>query len=362
MYRDYFGLEGSLIYLDTASTGIVSINGARAAEDILEIMMLRGNLPYDEYNALLKETRINAAELLNAGENNIGIIPNTTAGVNIVKHTFPDIRHIIVYGRGFPCTGVPFLFDKKYRMEIQSSDMDVLKKNLKDFHRAIVFVDLVDFLTGKRQSLPEICRLVHKYDGIIAVDAIQALGSVPVDISKSEVDFLFAGSSKWLMGPQGSGIIYIADNHLRKTGEKCAGWLSLDYSNFETFKQLPDPRNEASVVENGTRNLMGIAMMNENIKLLLEIGIESVYEYNMTNARILLAQLEMMGEVSQSIRDFETPILSLKCRNSKKLLHYLTDRNIIVSYRNESIRFSNHIYNTREDIEAAVNLLKEYRI
>ncbi len=362
MYREYFKIDNNILYFNSASSGILTKNAAEKAREYINIALTKADVSVEEYFETLKNTRENIAQLLNTNSENIGFLRNTTDGVYVIKNSFQDYRNIIIYGKSFPCTEIPFVYDKRYKLDVISKDMNLLENALKSFGKSILFIDYVNYLTGEMVDLHSIIKVARKYDCIIAIDAIQALGSIPVNIGELDIDFLFAGTSKWLLGPQGSGLIYINEKHFQRIVNKCSGWLSLDFSEFGNFTNLPEPRHNASAVESGTRNYLGILIMNENIKIINEIGIENIYKYNMKNIKSLLEQLEIMGSVSQGINKVNTPIVALKCRNVKLLYSFLIEKKVTVSYRDGFIRFSPHLYNTEKEIDKLKNILKSYKI
>jgi len=360
-YSSNFAKRDNL-YFNSASSGILTLNAIREAKRYLDIMSLCADLKLDEYFNLLDSARNECAKLIKAQKENIGLIQNTTVGVFIARNTFPEIKNIVIYGKGFPCTLAPFLYDTRYRIELVSKNIIHLQKILAEVKRSIVYVDLVDFLTGELVDIDRIAETVHNNNSILAVDGIQGMGYLPIRIEETGADFLFAGTSKWLLGPQGSGFIYINDKHIEKCIHRNMGWLSLDYKTFESFETLSEPRNDASAVESGTRNVIGILMMKENLKLLNSIGINEIYEHNLEGAKMIAKKAEIMGAVTQQSEMLKTPIVSLRTKNIKHLYKYLIDKGVIVSFRENYVRFAYHIFNTTNEAEKLVKILNEYKI
>ncbi|HAV92292.1 TPA: hypothetical protein DCW38_03830, partial [candidate division WOR-3 bacterium] len=285
-YSDNFAKRENL-YFNSASSGILTLDAIREAKRYLDIMSLCADVRLEEYFEILDRARTEAGRIIGTHTKNIGLIQNTTTGVFIVRNTFYDIKNIVIFGHGFPCTLSPFLHDTKYRVEIISKDMELLHKMLVQVKRSIVYVDLVDFLTGELTDIKKIADIVHENNSILAVDGIQGAGYLPIKIDATGADFFFTGTSKWLLGPQGSGFIYINDKHIDRTVARNLGWLSLDYKTFDSFAVLPEPRKDASGIESGTRNVIGAVMMKENLKYLNSIGINEVYRHNLEGAGII---------------------------------------------------------------------------
>ena len=360
-FRSYFNIDSDIIYLNSASSGVMTAKAYDSADEYMRTAVKRGDVTYEEYIDIIESARNAAGLLLDVPEEQVGFIHNTTHGIEIMKRTFPDYRNIIIYGKSFPCTKAPFMFDSKYRVEIIAENLNLLEKSLNSKKKALVFTDYVNFLTGDVRDIKGIADICKSYNAILGIDAIQALGWMPADISTIKPDFLFAGASKWLLGPQGIGIMYADNSHQSAIAERNSGWLSLKYDNFESFGVLPHPRDDMSVVESGTRNLLGLVILKENLKILNQCGLKRINKHNLSLSRLLTQQLEMMGEVSQDSAHIHSPIIALQRKNGKDLYNYLKANNTVISYRDESLRFSVHLYNTQNDIEKVIALLKAYK-
>ena len=67
----------------------------------------------------------------------------------------------------------------------------------------------MQFLSGYRAPIQEIGEICRRNHCIFMVDAIQGLGAFPVDVRACGIDALAADGHKWLLGPEGCGILYI---------------------------------------------------------------------------------------------------------------------------------------------------------
>lgn len=360
-YTENFETRKNL-YFNSASSGMLTKSAVKEAKRYLDVMSLCADVKLDEYFEILDGARSGASEIIGADKKNIGLLQNTTSGVFTVRNAFPDIKNIVIFGHGFPCTRVPFMHDSRYRIEVVSKNVSLLNKLLSQVNRAIVFADLVDFLTGELIDLDELTDIVHQHNSILAIDAIQGVGYLPLSMRDSSVDFLFSGTSKWLLGPQGAGFIYISDEHLDRSISKNLGWLSLDYRSFDSFSALPEPRRDASGIEAGTRNVIGAIMMRENLKFLNSVGIEEIYRYDLEGAEIIMKKAEVMGSVNQQSGSMKTPIVSLKTRNVHHLFNYLSEHSVQVSFRENHIRIAYHIFNTLEEAKKLVEILDNYKV
>jgi cysteine desulfurase/selenocysteine lyase len=125
-------------------------------------------------------------------------------------------------------------------------------------------------VTGTVQPLREIGQIARKHGIPLIVDAAQSAGHIPIDLQTDGIDLLAAPGHKGLLGPLGTGFLYIRpglEKVLRPLREGGTGSVS------ETDRQpdfMPD-RFEA-----GSHNAIGIAGLSAGVKWILDQGIEKL--------------------------------------------------------------------------------------
>lgn len=125
-------------------------------------------------------------------------------------------------------------------------------------------------VTGTVQPVAEVIRLSHEKDAFVLVDAAQTLGRIPIDVRELNCDLLCSPGHKGLLGPLGTGILYVGENidqHLRPT--RFGGTGSLSESDSQPWK-LPDR------LESGNLNVPGLAGLDEGMRYLEKESIESI--------------------------------------------------------------------------------------
>ena len=95
-------------------------------------------------------------------------------------------------------------------------DPDDVRAALRPKTRLVAVVHASN-VTGTLQPVAEIGRIVREHDALLLVDAAQSLGHVPIDVRDLGIDLLAAPGHKGLLGPLGTGLLYIApgvESHL----------------------------------------------------------------------------------------------------------------------------------------------------
>src|SRR5690606_19406071 len=108
--------------------------------------------------------------------------------------------------------------------------------------------------------------LAHRRCARLFVDAIQALGVMPVSVE--HVDYLSSGGHKWLLGVEGAGFLYVRTEAMRELVPRLAGWLGHQHATDFLFKgaghlDYARPlKEDADVFETGTSSQLGVSALD----------------------------------------------------------------------------------------------------
>lgn len=204
------------------------------------------------------------------------------------------------------------------------------------------------------------------------VDASQTAGVYDINIKEMNVDMMVAPGHKCLLGPQGTGILYIREglnvNILKEGG---TGSQSEDLFQPEI---LPDK------YESGTHNTPGIVGLNEGVKFILEEGIDKIKAHEEELCQYMLDRLEEVPDINiYGPKDSKkrAAVISINIDNiDSGEITFLLDSEYNIATRSGihcsplahktlgtleqgAVRFSLGYFNTKEDIDAAIYALKE---
>ena len=193
---------------------------------------------------------------------------------------------------------------------------------------------------------------------LFCVDAIQSVGVLPIDVHAAKIDFLAADGHKWLCGPEGAGIFYVAAGRLDELEVVENGWTNIDRKGKFIdcdVEWLPDARR----FEAGSLNTNGIHGLRAAIDLLLEAGIETVREKAMAVATRLADGLQAIGWNAPL---HGSPIVGATPPNvEKSILWYhrrLEESGVVCAPREGLVRFSPHFYNDAAEADRIVEVLR----
>ena len=178
----------------------------------------------------------------------------------------------------------------------------------------------------------------------------------PVDVQAAHIDALSADGHKWLVGPEGCGVLYISRRLQEQVEPMEFGWTNVAGFNDYARRDMT-LRPDAGRYECGTLNTIGCYGLRAAVDFLLEIGIDKISPV----VRGLASQIkegvrkrgyEVLGEPNAGIVSFRKPGV-----DSEGVCTRLRDQSIITAQRAGWVRASPHFYIEPQDIEKMLDLL-----
>ena len=226
----------------------------------------------------------------------------------------------------------------------------------------MVAISQVQYGSGFRVDLERVGREARARDALFVVDVIQGLGVLPLDVEAEFVDAAAGACHKWLLTPEGVGLLYLSDRARERIAPTLVGWMSVpefeDYGNFEQ-----EWRAGALAWETGTAPTALLHGLEASTRLLLETGTKRIAAHLNELADYLCEKLSGRDyEIVSSRRAGEkSQIMCVRHRQAawtpNALYAHLKKQDIIVAPRGDRLRISPHLYNTVEEIDALVAAL-----
>ncbi|MCG8585573.1 MAG: aminotransferase class V-fold PLP-dependent enzyme [Pirellulales bacterium] len=248
-------------------------------------------------------------------------------------------------------------------------DLDDLREAVRSTTRLIA-ISHASNVTGALQPIEEAAKICKQCDARLLVDAAQTVGCVPIDVARSEIDLLAAPGHKGLLGPLGTGILYVGpgvESELASCRQGGTGTQS-------DIDQQPDALPHK--YESGNLNVPGIVGLAEGVEFVQVRTVSSIrdHELSLTGDLISgLTQLEgievfgpvdfarRVGVVSVRVHDFDpqevAAMLDATCRVAVRSgLHCapLMHRAIGTDRQGGTVRMSVGPFNTVEQIATTV--------
>ncbi len=155
-------------------------------------------------------------------------------------------------------------------------------EELIDHNTRVVAVAAVRFNSGFRPNLSKISEIAHSKNALFILDAAQGAGMVPIDVVKDGIDIMAGCGFKWLLGMHGTGFLYVSNRVVKKIQPVLPGMYAAEIA-YDTLSYYEDARK----FETGTLAYPLFNAWSAGIKLLLSIGILTVYKKEIENTTLI---------------------------------------------------------------------------
>jgi len=361
-FRELLPVTRRYVYLNHASNGSLAIPVVQAMNGYIERCSLHGEVPYPEAEAVVEDCREKAARLMGVRTDEVAFVKNTSAGAIIAIGSI-EWQHgdnLVMMKDAFPTNTYPFHYllpqvEKRYVTSAELAKGPECVFRLVDRHTRAIAIDWVHFLSGVRADIGAIATFCRTRAIHILLDVMQGLGAVNQSFGELGIDFAYAGGGKWLLGPQGSGILYVNSAILPKLKPANLGWLSAQWDDFNDIYTRKPLKPGASRYEEGTKNYIGIYGLRESLRILLDAGMSEVADRVRMLVQLVRRRLEEKGFeiitpvdpqrhagiITASRPDIDTSVLFAR----------LKEQGFICSLRENRLRIAPHFYNTEEEVE-----------
>lgn len=380
--RDRIGVVSrGYVYLDNAGAGPLPLDTLEAVEKYVAMWYESGE-PWIEGLEAVRNSKRLFAEMVRTSVDNIAAVPGLTYGVNIVLSSLkiPRDSNIVVAETNFPTTVYTahamrrsgLVSEVRIARPGGGASLEEAVERLIDEKTSLVMIDHVSWINGYRIDLERIVETAHRHGAYVLVDGFHAAGVIPVDVERLGVDFYATGTYKWLMSLHGGGFVYIRKDIMRELETRFSGWFSvrdsplyrLERYGRDMFREPFDierlePADNASVLEWGTWPLVVFVGIEASLRFLLRHDAPGVYE---SHTRRLVERLhDLLGEIGCEVitpRESMAGIVVFRSRDPYRVSEILARERIIVSARPGVVRVSPHFYNTEEEIEKTIEVLR----
>ena len=314
------------------------------------------------------------ARLIGARPEEIALIENTSVGLNIAANMleYPSGSKIVTTDLEYPSVVYPWL-RKNLGARIQYVKSVDGKVSLDEMEKAVddktvaVAISHVEYVNGFRQNLRVLSEIAHEHGAYLIVDAIQSVGTMPINVKTDDVDFLMAACYKWLLSPSGAAYLYVKDDLIEKFEPPYVGWASVKQEVFKTidFWDIWNLKlsKTASRFEVGSPSTISFVGAAEAMKMLLDYGTENI------KRRIIKLTDRLIDSVKDLGLELQTPeekqcrsgIVNFKIEKADRVTDKLNRKGIVVSARAQGIRVSPHYYNTEEEINKLTEEIKKLK-
>jgi selenocysteine lyase/cysteine desulfurase len=369
--RSRFPIFEHTTYANSCSQGALSTDVRRAYEEYLE--------GWDEHGAewghwveRAEAARGAFARLVGAAADEIAVTTSVSQAVSAFVSALPleeGRNRIVVSEFEFPTVG-----QIAHAQELRGAQIVHVRPEedgripLERFAEAIdertalVCCTAISYRTGYRLEVPAVARLAHDRGALCLADSYQAVGAVPLDVRTLDVDFLTAGTVKYLLASAGLAFMYVRRYLHERLLPTQTGWFA-DEDIFRMDISDYSPAPTARRFDSGTPPVPNIYAGIAGMALVESVGVGAIETHVRALVARLLAGLQELGaRVTTPLGDRDHgPLICVASIDPEELVRALGEERIVASSRDSSLRISLHLYNVDEDVDAILRALAKHR-
>ncbi|GHV36825.1 aminotransferase [Synergistales bacterium] len=286
--REY-GYLGEDIYLNIASVAMPPARVRDVCRNFLDdYVSTFCRKIFDDFGSMRRRAGEKLSKLINAAPEEITFVKNTTEGNSILAcgYELAVGGNVVVCDLEHPSNLFPWINAQRRGIKVKSIATrhgEIPAESViaaMDGDTRVVALSAVQYGTGYFSDLKMIGEACRRRKVVFAVDAIQGLGRLKIDVNEFCIDYLSCGGFKGLLGTLGAGFVYCDSGLIRSIVPPYAGYQSTTghaeppavTRDFENLPWHDDVRR----LEAGGQNTYGIMAMDKGVELILELGIDEI--------------------------------------------------------------------------------------
>lgn len=370
--RTQFPLSKDRIYMNNGTFGPAPYLVQKAMEESYSYINSTGEYGNTEIE------RAQLASFLGVNASELSLTHNTTEGINILAWGIPLVKgdEVIITNHDHVGNALPWLNRAKLHgialktfspAATQAENLELLK-NLVSPKTKVIAIPHVTCTTGLVFPVKAISEYARAHGILTAIDGAHGAGSFDLDLKDLGCDFYAGCCHKWLLGPSGTGFLYVRKEMLERLqtfhvgGGSDAGW--------DLFRNPPVLHGYASSAHRfdyGTQSTSLMKGVTAAVAFHLEIGkektelrVRELNQYLYEGLSQLNNQLEILSPTESAAR---ISMVTFRPKNTTFQLagNKLSELGFRIRQVPEgnvnAIRISTHIYNSKEEIEQLIKVI-----
>jgi selenocysteine lyase/cysteine desulfurase len=360
--RDFPIMANGRTFLNSAYITPIPDSVVAATQAFAEAKASRP-LEVRELMGATERVRRQFADLINATPDEVGLLFSTAEGENVVASgldlkagdnvAIDDLHYdseFVLYRRLEKTLGIELRIARNRGGAVDVRDF----ASLVDRKTRLVSVAWVSHRNGFRHDMRPIADLAHAHGALFYTDAIQAAGTIRIDVRAADVDFLCAGGYKWLLAGWGVAPFYIRKSLIPS--------LRLDrYGEFNASRELPDGDYEidptARRFDYSSRAFGECHALSAGLAYLQSVGVDRIEAHTVGLALDLQRELAKQGHRLATPAGNRSPIVAIEtARPIEEVRGAFTAAKVDVTARGGRIRIAPALFNTPQDIEQCLRV------
>lgn len=363
--RDEIPVTDEVAYFNTGASGPSTRPAVEAVSEFQAYHEFEAPVEEGFYPAgfgAFEEVRERVAALIGAAPEEVTLTESTTHGINLIASSIDwdpgdtvvrtDVEH--------PSGRLPWeRLEDTHGIETEIVDGDRGRFDPEDFAAAmddarLVCLSAVSWNYGTRLPVEEVAAIGAETDTLVLVDAVQAPGQYPVDVGEWDADFVVGSGHKWLLGPWGTGFLWLSDRGREALRPTWIGPRGVEDMSSEGYTYTDD----AGMFELTTTPVAVYRGLEAAIETMETVGIRTVRDRIEHLTDRLKAELDddrLLGP-----RNYESGLVSVDVADPEGAVEDLRADGIVVRSIPDPacVRVSVHAFNTEDEIDRLASKLR----
>lgn len=361
-----FTLSEELCYLNHAAISPWPKRTVDAVKCFAEENGSNGSRYYERWLKTEQRLRQQLQTLIGAaGSDEIALLKNTSEALSVVAYglDWSAGDQVIISSQEFPSNRIVWESLRPLGVEVITVDMETAhpERQIIDAiseRTRLLSVSSVQYATGLALDLDRIGAACKQQGVAFCVDAIQSIGVKPFDVEACQADFVMADGHKWMLGPEGLALFYCRREWIERLSLKQYGWHMVeamgDYDRSDW-----QPAASARRFECGSPNMLGIHALHASMSLLLQVGIQSIFDSVSDKVQYLIDNIINRGGMilSEAEPERRAGIVTFRFdgEDIEARYRHLQENGVICALRGGGIRFSPHFYTPETVLRRALD-------
>ncbi|MDT0689195.1 aminotransferase class V-fold PLP-dependent enzyme [Salegentibacter sp. F188] len=356
--RKGFPVLKNYTYLNTAASGLLPEKVFEFRQDHDLDFLVSASVLKEKQGEVLTEVRETVGKFFNCAPERVALVPNFSYGFNtlleglekpkkalLIKNDYPSINWP-VESRNFKC------FYAEIDAHLEDNIRVALRKHQPDFFA----FSIVQYINGVKLSIEFLKEIKKEFpETIFIADGTQFLGTEIFEFDSTGLDVVISSSYKWLNGGYGNGFILFNENVTGKIQPKHLGFGSLQ------GKYKAHEGNFIGKFEPGHQDTLNYGSLSVALKLLQTTGMDKIEAQVQKLKDFSKEKFSELGLLEDFVVERKEHSSIFNIKGDDKLFKFLRSENIIASQRGAGIRVSMHYFNTVEEVEKLLQVLKSRR-
>jgi selenocysteine lyase/cysteine desulfurase len=367
-WRRRIPLLASCIPMNNCSQAPQTDATREAAERYLESWNTSG-MDWDAWMAEVALAKAEFAKLIGATADDIAVFSSVSEAASAVASTLELAGRrtkIVVSEAEFPTVAHVWLAQERRGARVSWAPVrdgmidPASYDTLVDDRTALVSSCHGYFMNGFVQNVARVANKAREAGALSFVDAYQTLGTIPIDVRATGMDFLVAGNLKFLMGIPGVAFLYVRPEIVETLHPTVTGWFGRANPFGFDAKSL-DWSPNASRFDTGTPPVINAYVARAGMEIINGVGPTKIRAWLEVLGRRLIEGGRARGLTLHGTDDMrrKTATTAFLVDDSHAVERAMRERGVVAAARGSVIRLAPHFYNTIEDVDRALDILAD---